>query len=80
MRQWLNLSHISTGFVVVLVGYSSSAIIVFQAAAAAGATAAELSSWLWALGIGMGATSIGLSLYYKKPVVTAWSTPGLLCW
>ncbi|MBN3564369.1 benzoate/H(+) symporter BenE family transporter [Amphritea spongicola] len=76
MRQWLNLSHISTGFVVVLVGYSSSAIIVFQAAAAAGATAAELSSWLWALGIGMGATSIGLSLYYKKPVVTAWSTPG----
>ncbi|WP_261842686.1 benzoate/H(+) symporter BenE family transporter [Aliamphritea ceti] len=76
MRQWLNLSHISTGFVVVLVGYTSSAVIVFQAAAAAGASAAELSSWLWALGIGMGATSIGLSLYYKKPVVTAWSTPG----
>lgn len=28
------------------------------------------------LGLGMGVTSIGLSLYYRTPVVTAWSTPG----
>jgi benzoate membrane transport protein len=31
---------------------------------------------MWALGIGMGATCIGLSLRYRVPVVTAWSTPG----
>ncbi len=59
-----------------LVGYTSSAAIVFQAAHAAGATAAEISSWLWALGIGMGLTCIGLSLYFRSPVLTAWSTPG----
>lgn len=70
------LSHISAGFIAVLVGYTSSAAIVFQAAHAAGATPAEISSWLWALGIGMGLTCIGLSLYFRSPVLTAWSTPG----
>jgi len=72
----LRLSHISAGFIAVLVGYTSSAAIVFQAAHAAGATPAEISSWLWALGIGMGATCIGLSLYFREPILTAWSTPG----
>jgi len=76
LSRWLSLSHISAGFIAVLVGYTSSAAIVFQAAAAAGATPAEISSWLWALGIGMAATCIGLSLYFKSPVLTAWSTPG----
>jgi len=31
---------------------------------------------MWALGLGMGLTCIGLSLRYRVPVVTAWSTPG----
>src|SRR3546814_12715038 len=31
---------------------------------------------MWALGIGMGASCIGLSLRYRSPVLTAWSTPG----
>ena len=70
------LSHLSAGFIAVLVGYTSSAAIVFQAASAAGATPDELASWMWALGIGMGVTCIGLSLRYKSPVLTAWSTPG----
>ncbi|ODT33186.1 MAG: hypothetical protein ABS55_13740, partial [Lautropia sp. SCN 70-15] len=30
----------------------------------------------WALGLGMGITCIALSLRYRMPVVTAWSTPG----
>lgn len=72
----VRLSHFSAGFIAVLVGYTSSAAIVFQAAHAAGATPAEISSWLWALGIGMGLTCIGLSLYFKEPILTAWSTPG----
>ncbi len=76
MKALLSLSHISAGFVAVLVGYTSSAVIIFQAAEAAGASAAEINSWLWALGVGMGLTSMGLSLYYRAPVLTAWSTPG----
>ncbi|MFA7668628.1 MAG: benzoate/H(+) symporter BenE family transporter [Burkholderiaceae bacterium] len=70
------LPHVAAGFVAVLVGYSSSVAIIFQAATAAGATAAELASWMWALGIGMGASCIGLSLYFRTPILTAWSTPG----
>jgi benzoate membrane transport protein len=65
-----------SGFVAVLVGYTSSVVIVFQAAAALGATSAQTASWLWALGLGMGLTSAGLSLWYRMPVLTAWSTPG----
>lgn len=70
------LAPLSAGFVTVLVGFTSSAAIVFQAAASAGATAAQISSWMWALGLAMGVTCIGLSLRYRAPVVTAWSTPG----
>ncbi len=76
MIRYFGLSHISAGFIAVLVGYTSSAAIVFQAATAAGASAAHISSWLLALGLGMGATCIGLSLYFRSPVLTAWSTPG----
>lgn len=60
----------------VLVGYTSSAAIIFQAATTLGASTSEISSWLWALGLGMGLSSIGLSLFYKMPILTAWSTPG----
>ena len=76
MIRFFGLSHISAGFIAVLVGYTSSAAIVFQAATAAGASAAHISSWLLALGLGMGVTCIGLSLYFRSPVLTAWSTPG----
>jgi benzoate membrane transport protein len=78
MSFWKDLSPsaVVAGFVTVLVGYTSSAVIVFQAARATGAGPAEIASWMWALGIGMGLTCIGLSLRYRVPVVTAWSTPG----
>ena len=69
-------SALVAGFVTVLVGFASSAAIVFQAARALGADDAQIASWMWALGIGMGVTCIGLSLRYRMPVVTAWSTPG----
>lgn len=69
-------SHISTGFVAVLVGYASAAAIIFHAASNTGASEAQISSWFWALGIGMAVTSIYLSWRYKQPIVTAWSTPG----
>jgi len=69
-------SSLAAGFVTVLVGFTSSAVIVFQAARALGASEAETASWLWALGIGMGVTCIGLSLRWRIPIVTAWSTPG----
>ena len=64
------------GFVAVLVGYASSAAIIWQAAVAAGANAHQVAGWMTALGIGMGVSTLALSWWYKAPVLTAWSTPG----
>lgn len=75
-RQFFSLSHLSAGFVAVVVGFTSSVAIIFQAARAAGANEGQISSWILALGLGMALTSAGFSLRYKVPVLTAWSTPG----
>lgn len=71
-----SFSAIIAGFVAVLVGYTSAAAIVFQAYQAAGASLEQVGSWFTMLGFGMGITTIGLSLYYRTPILTAWSTPG----
>ncbi len=76
MSNFFSFSNITAGFVAVLVGFTSSAVIVFQAATSAGATAADISSWLFALGLSLASTCIGLSLYYRMPILTGWSTPG----
>jgi len=64
------------GFVAMMTGYTSSLILMFQAGQAAHLSAAQISSWIWALSIGMALTTIGLSLRYRAPIVIAWSTPG----
>jgi benzoate membrane transport protein len=76
MRHYFSFSHITAGFISVLVGFTSSAVIVFQSATMAGANEAEVSSWLFALGMSIAMTCIGLSLYYRMPILTGWSTPG----
>ncbi|NVJ93750.1 MAG: benzoate/H(+) symporter BenE family transporter [Methylocystaceae bacterium] len=76
MKNFFSLPQISAGFVAILIGYSSAAAIVFQAARAAGGTPEQVGSWLWALGIAMGVMGIALSLYYRQPILIAWSTPG----
>ena len=72
----VSVSAVVAGFVAVLVGYTSSVAIVFQAAQALGANPAQTASWMWALGLAMGVSCIGLSLHYRLPVLTAWCTPG----
>jgi benzoate membrane transport protein len=72
----VNLSAVTAGFVAVLVGFTSSVAIVFQAALVFGATPAQIASWMWALGLGMGLCSLVPSLVWRQPVMVAWSTPG----
>ncbi len=76
IRDYFHPPAITAGFVAVLVGYTGSAVIVFQAAQAAGASSEQTISWMMVLGLGMGVLSIGLSLYYRMPIIVAWSTPG----
>ena len=72
----LSLSAVTAGFVAVLVGFTSSVAIVFQAAQSLGATPAQAASWMWALGWGMGLATLLPSVWLRKPVMVAWSTPG----
>lgn len=76
MQKDFSLSAVVAGFVAVLIGFASAIVIVFQAAEAAGADAEIMSSWVFALGVGMGLTSFGLSLWLRVPIIIAWSTPG----
>ncbi|MFF8596825.1 benzoate/H(+) symporter BenE family transporter [Streptomyces sp. NPDC015220] len=69
-------SAVAAGLIAVTVGVTSSAALVFTAAKAAGADDREIGSWMLALGVGLAATCVGLSLRHRAPVVTAWSTPG----
>jgi benzoate membrane transport protein len=64
------------GLIAVLVGYTSSVALIFQAGKAAGASVELIGAWLGALALGMGLTTIVLSLRYRHPVMIAWSTPG----
>lgn len=71
-----NFARLSSGFVAVLVGYTSAAAIIFQAGNNLNISDAEMSSWFWALGIGMSITTLGLSWFFKTPILVVWSTPG----
>jgi benzoate membrane transport protein len=76
MIRFFALPHIASGFVAMLVGYTSAAAIVFQAAISSGADADKIASWMWAVGVGMGVCGIAMSLRFKAPIIVAWSTPG----
>ena len=65
------------GFVTFLIGISVSAVLVIQAAQILGATTEQITSWFWALGIGIGLSGLILSWKFKYPVATSWSTAGL---
>jgi benzoate membrane transport protein len=71
-----SLHAVVAGFVAMMTGYTSSLVLVFQAGRAAQLTDAQVSSWIWALSIGMAFSTIMLSLRFRTPVVIAYSTPG----
>ena len=66
----------SAGFVATLVGFTSTIALIFHAARSLGATPEQVTSWVLALGVGMGLASIGLSVWTRIPVLITWSTPG----
>ncbi len=69
-------SALVAGLIAMITSYTSSLVLMFQAGQAAGLSEAQISSWIWALSIGMAVTTIGLSLRFRAPIVVAWSTPG----
>lgn len=74
--QDFSLSALVAGFIATLISYAGPLVIIFQAADSAQLSAAQLSSWVWAISIGSGVLGVALSLRYKVPLVIAWSAPG----
>jgi len=72
----MRLSIVTSAVVAALVGFGSTIAIIIAAAQAVGANEAQTSSWVAALCLAMAATSGFLSVRYRIPVITAWSTPG----
>ena len=72
----LSLPAAVAGFLAVLVSYSGPLAIFFQAGESAGISTDMMTSWVWAISIGAGISGIILSVWFKAPVVTAWSAPG----
>lgn len=77
LSQDFSVPAVFAGFITFLIGISVSSILVIQAAQNLGASTAQISSWFWALGIGIGLSGLLLSWKFKYPVATSWSTAGL---
>ncbi|MFT3987363.1 benzoate/H(+) symporter BenE family transporter [Aestuariivirga sp.] len=57
-------------------GFASTILVIMEAARAVGASPSQQASWAAALCFGMAITSFILSVRYRMPIITAWSTPG----
>lgn len=75
--QDLSVPAVFAGFITFLVGISVSSVLVIQSVQLLGGNTAEITSWFWALGIGIGLCGLILSWKFKYPVATSWSTAGL---
>lgn len=76
LKSDFSLSAAIAGFIAVVVGLTSSAVIVFEAARSLGLNTDQAGSWLGSMCVGMGFVSVMLSLYCRAPILTAWSTAG----
>lgn len=67
---------IVAGLVAVLISYAGPLLLVLQAAQAGQFSAAQLTSWVWAISIGAGVCGVWMSWRQRVPVICAWNTPG----
>ncbi len=72
----MRLSVIVAALVAALVGFGGTLALLLAAARALGADQGQASSWVAACCIAIAASSAYLSLTSRKPIITAWSTPG----
>jgi benzoate membrane transport protein len=70
------VSTATAALVATVAGVGGTLPILLAAAAAVGATEAQASSWVTGLAIATALTALFLSVRYRMPIITAWSTPG----
>jgi len=70
------ISTATAALVATVAGVGGTLPVVLAAAAAVGATEAQASSWVSGLGLATALSALLLSVRYRMPIITAWSTPG----
>lgn len=76
-KKAVNPGTVSGALVALAFAYTGPAILAFQAGQNAGFTQAQTLSWVSTVYIAGGLLSFFLGLYYKMPIVGAWSIPGV---
>ncbi|WP_252198026.1 benzoate/H(+) symporter BenE family transporter [Clostridium sp. MCC353] len=76
-KKAVNAGTVSGALVALAFAYTGPAILAFQAGQNAGFTQAQTLSWVSTVYIAGGLLSFFLGLYYKMPIVGAWSIPGV---
>lgn len=76
LKSNLNSKTVTTGFVAAVFGCTGPALVTINASAAAGYTTEQTVSWLFGIYVLGGLISIIMALYYKMPIVGAYSIPG----
>ena len=64
------------GFIAWLFGVTGPLLIVLNSAEVGGLNDSVITSWIFAIYVVGGLTTIGLSIYYKQPIAMAFSIPG----
>lgn len=72
----LNPSTIGAGVVAAIFGCTGPALIVINGAQAGGLSQTEIASWIFGIYFFGGLISLIMALYYKMPIVGAFSIPG----
>lgn len=70
------LSTATAALVATVAGFGGTLPVILAAAHSVGATPAEASSWVSGLAIATAVSALVLSVRYRMPIITAWSTPG----
>lgn len=71
-----SISSLLAACLIVTVGITSSAALIFESAKTLGLSLDIAGSWLGSLCIGAGLISVVFSIRYQIPILFAWSTPG----
>ncbi|MEK7686949.1 MAG: benzoate/H(+) symporter BenE family transporter [Pseudomonadota bacterium] len=70
------ISVATAALVATVAGVGGTLPIILAAAQAVGATPEQASSWVSGLGLATAISALVLSIRYRMPIITAWSTPG----
>lgn len=76
LGEYFDPSKLGSGLTAAIFGCTGPALIILNAANKGGLTNAQAVSWLFSIYVLGGLITLGMALYYKQPIMGAWTIPG----